>query len=142
MLSCSTHTKKAWESLPPLVPHFEALALPNQSEQATQKPTPVCISHHWHTLYIIIRCTSDWRLHTHGDLPLPCSLTDLKLAIFRSVKNKASSKRLHHIYVPHSQAAPHEQLFPPSADFCFGGRLQGQHPAFVGRHQPIRFGCS
>jgi len=35
----------------------------------------------------------------------------LKLARFQSVKNKASSKRLHHIYGPHYQDAPHRHLF-------------------------------
>ena len=131
--------KKAWESIPSLVPHFEALALPNQPERATQKPTPVCISHLRHTLYII-RYTSSWRLHTHGHLPLPCSLTDLKLARFRSAKNKASSKRLYHIYVPHSRAASLRLPFPtlggllhwgtggkPARCFCPRGFGRGSH---------------
>ena len=38
--------------------------------------------------------------------------------------------------VPHSQAAPHEQLFPPSAGFCFGGLPQGTHSAFGGQSHP------
>ena len=35
------------------VPRTEALALPISVERATQKPTPICISHHRHTLYTI-----------------------------------------------------------------------------------------
>ena len=31
--------------------------------------------------------------------------------------------------VPHRQAAPHEQLFPTYAGFCFGGLPQRTHPA-------------
>lgn len=60
----------------------------------------------------------------------------MKFTRFRSVKNKASSKRLHHIYVPHSQAAPHEQLIPPSAGFCIDGQPQGTHSAFGGWLHP------
>ena len=61
---------------------------------------------------------------------------DESLRSFQASRTKASSKRLHHIYVPHSQAAPHEQLIPPSAGFCIGGRPQGMHPAFGIRPHP------
>ena len=61
--------------------------------------------------YSTIRYTAGWWLHTHGHLPLPHSWLDWKFAKFSDVKNKAPSKRLHRIYVPHSQVAPHEQLF-------------------------------
>ena len=33
--------------------------------------------------------------------------------------------------VPHRQAAPHEQLFPTYAGFCFGGLPQRTHPALA-----------
>lgn len=66
------------------------LALPNQSERTTQKPTPLCIIPQEYTLYNI-RCTvMRVYIHTHEHLLLPCSLTDLNLCEkFRQVKNKA-----------------------------------------------------
>lgn len=79
----------------PLAPHIEALALPNQSERATKDPTLECIyapttlcaKRHRHA----VRRT----IHAHGHLLLPCSSTDLKVAKFRCVKNKASTNAFH-----------------------------------------------
>ena len=66
-----------------------------------------------------------------------CLILDriVKVAKFQSVKNKASSKRLNHIYDPQCQEAPHEHLFPtlcgllllltaPRLGFEHGSRLQ------------------
>ena len=39
-----------------------------------------------------------WYLHTHGRLPLLCSLTDLKFLRFQIVKNKARDIRLLNIF--------------------------------------------
>ena len=57
-------TKKAWESIPLPVPHLKAFALPNPVERATQKPTPVCITHLRYTfinkVYLRLVNTHPW----------------------------------------------------------------------------------
>lgn len=51
--------KKAWKPLLP-VPHSEALDCPLSSERATQKPTPICISHSWYTYANSLVITHPW----------------------------------------------------------------------------------
>ena len=48
---------------------------------------------------------------------------------FRQVKNKASDKRLNHIYDPQCQEAPHEHLFPTLYGLLHDGRPLESHPA-------------
>ena len=110
------------------VPRTEALALPISVERATQKPTPICIPHQPYTLINKVH------LWLGDNTPMDiyhCLILDriVKVAKFQSVKNKASSKRLNHIYDPHCQEAPHEHLFPTLCRLLHVERPQGLHPA-------------
>ena len=79
--------------------------------------------------------TAGWWLHTHGHLPLLCSLTTCEVAKFQAVKNKALSKRLIHKSIPTvkpllmSNFSPHLVRASALVDGHKGRTL----------HQPIRF---
>lgn len=81
-------TKKAGQLYLSLVPLFMALALPIIVERATQKPTP--------NEYIITPMPfRTWAVYMHPNrhLSLPCSLTMIEFARFRTAKDKALDKR-------------------------------------------------
>ena len=88
-----------------LVPHFEAFALPIIVKRATQKPTPICVCLGMPSK---TRKAHQGLVYTpRGHLPLLCFDDDSKVAKFRSVKNKTSSKRLSYICLP-----PYPSSFP------------------------------
>lgn len=90
--------------------------MPISVERATQKPTHVCITHHWHTL--LKRYTSGLVNTHHGTSTVASSLTEIEIYQISKRQEQALVNALIIYMIPTAKKLLMSISSPPFAGFC------------------------